>query len=106
MSIELLNIEFYSADDVFVKVMHLPEAGLLVPQHSHEYSHLSMLAVGSVRVWRDDVLLGDFHSPAGIEIEAKCKHRFLSLEPSIIYCIHNVSRTGKYEFLEEHQLGG
>jgi hypothetical protein len=99
------SIEFHSADDVFVKSMHIKHAGILVPQHSHSYDHLSMLARGSVRVWKDDVLMGEFKAPHGINIEANCKHRFLSLEPdTIIYCIHNTSRNGEVEIAEHHEL--
>lgn len=76
-------------DGLFIKSMVLHRVGAIVPQHSHRSAHLSMLAVGSVRVWRDDELLGDFKAPAGILIEASSKHRFLTLTDEVlIYCIH------------------
>lgn len=99
------SIEFYSTDGVFVKTMHIKHANVLVPQHSHEYDHLSMLAKGSVRVWRDGVILGDFTAPVGIEIKARTKHKFLSLEPdTLVLCIHNVSRTGQVDIHAPHEL--
>ena len=104
-SIQPDTIEFHSVDGVFIKSMGLPKAGIVVPQHSHVYAHLSMLARGSVRVWCDDELLGDFIAPRGIHIKAGAKHTFVSLEPdTLIYCIHNVSRTGEVEILERHEL--
>lgn len=105
MDIQPDSIEFHSADGVFVKMMHIKHENIFVPQHSHSYDHLSMLARGSVRVWKDDVLVGDFTAPHGINIEAHKKHKFLSLEPNtIIYCIHNISRTGEVEVAEHHEL--
>ena len=100
----LIGVEIHGEDGVFIKQMVLPAAGITVPQHAHTYAHTSMLAVGSVRVWKDGVLMGDFHAPTGITIEAKVKHTFLSLEPSIIYCIHNVGRDGSVSVHEHHEL--
>ncbi len=100
------GIEIYTADGIFIKQMVLEYVGQVVPQHSHVYEHLSMLAVGKVRLWKDDVLVGDFTAPTGITIAAHCKHTFLSLQPSIIYCIHNVARTGEVSVESEHRLDG
>lgn len=101
-----IDVAFALEDGVFVKQMLLPEAGSLVPQHSHAYDHTSMLAVGSVRVWCDEKLLGDFKAPRPITIKARCKHTFLTLEPgTLIYCIHNVARTGEVEVLAQHEIG-
>jgi len=85
------DIEYTSEDGVFIKAMVLDKAGILVAQHSHEYSHTSLVGQGSVRVWKDEELLGDFKAPANVFIEARCKHKFLSLEDNTkVYCIHNV----------------
>ena len=101
------NIEIYTTDGLFVKQMYIAEAGTFIPQHSHAYEHLSMLAVGSVRLWKDGELVGDFHAPCGITIEAEAKHLFQSIEPgTMIYCIHNIERAGQVEIVEEHQLIG
>lgn len=70
-----------------------------------ERKHMSMLALGSVRVWQDGVYSGDYTAPAGIKIPANVKHTFMSLEPNtIIYCIHNTARTGQVEINQEHHL--
>ncbi len=100
------GVEIHTTDGVFIKQMTIPRAGTLVPQHVHSYSHASMLAVGSVRVWKDGVLAGDEKAPTAIEIAAGVAHLFQSLEDNtILYCIHNVSRTGKVDILREHQIG-
>ena len=97
--------EHTSVDGVFIKQMFLKDAGTLVPQHSHTFDHTSMLAVGSVRVWVEDQFQGDFKAPTPLFIAAKRKHTFQSLEPNtIIYCIHNVGRTGRVQIHAEHQL--
>lgn len=101
------GVEIFTADGVFIKQMAIPKAGTMVPQHSHVFDHTSMLARGSVRVWKDGVLDGDVVAPAGIFIAAGIKHAFLALEDeTIIYCIHNISRIGNVEIAEEHQLKG
>ena len=95
------------ADGVHVAQITIPTAGTYVPQHSHRYEHLTMLATGSMRVWVEDELVGDFTAPAPITIPAERKHTFLALTDGVVFhCIHNVSRTGKVEELERHQLPG
>jgi quercetin dioxygenase-like cupin family protein len=96
--------EHTSVDGVFIKQMFLAAAGTLVPQHSHVYDHTTMLAVGSVRVWIEGELQGDFHAPRPLFIKAKAKHTFQSLEPNtLLYCIHR-SRGGPIAIHAEHQL--
>ncbi len=93
------------ADGVFVRRLHIPDEDSYVPQHSHRYDHLTMLAVGSMRVWQDGVLRGDFAAPAEIVIPAGAKHVFLTLTPGVtFYCIHNTGRCGAVEELEQHEL--
>ena len=104
------TIEFYSADGVFVKTMHIRYKGVIVPQHSHQYDHMSFLAIGEVSVFKHDKS-GSFTgermiAPCAIHIKAGIKHSFLSVTDEVlILCIHNVSRTGEVEILEEHHLG-
>ena len=99
------EFEFYDADGVAIKQMHAPVRGIEIPQHSHEYDHLSMLARGSVMLYADNVYQGVYRAPAGIIIKAGVKHRFVTLEDNtIVYCIHNVSRSGGIDIREEHKL--
>ncbi len=101
-NIELPDVEWIVQDNIFIKQMSLNRAGIFVPQHSHKYDHASMLASGSIRVWCDDILVGDFKAPYPIAIKAGTKHTFQSLEPSIVYCIHNISREDSVEIESEH----
>lgn len=97
--------DWFSADGVGVKMTHAKKGGTILPQHSHPYAHLSMIASGAVRVSCEGKHVGDFEAPAGIEIEAHKKHLFMTLEDdTVIYCIHNVSRHGGFDIEEEHQI--
>lgn len=101
------DVEVHIVDDVFVKQMRIAKAGTFIPQHSHKYDHLSMLALGRVHVWADGADLGEFEAPRGIVIKAGVKHLFQSLaDDTIIYCIHNAARPDVAAILEEHQLVG
>jgi quercetin dioxygenase-like cupin family protein len=89
--VELPGVEFMMADGIFIK------------QHSHTYDHASMLASGSIRVWQDDVLVGDFVAPHPIEIKAGIKHTFASLQPNtVVYCIHQTRNYGVVDVAEIH----
>lgn len=100
------DIEIRTSDGVFIKQIHLRLAGTLVPQHAHQFSHHSMLARGSVRIWADGKEMGERTAPTAIYIPAGIKHTFLSLEPdTIIYCIHNLHGKEDVEILEHHELG-
>lgn len=103
-SIELPNIEWCMADDIFIKQMAMDRPGIIVPQHSHKYDHTSMLASGAVRIWQDGEFWQDAQAPLPIFIKAGIKHTFMSLEPSVIYCIHRTDRTGAVDILEEGAL--
>lgn len=101
------GVEIKMSDGIFIKQMVIPRAGTYIPQHSHLYDHTSMLAAGSIRVWKDGECLGEFSAPTGILIEAGAKHTFLALEDgTTIYCIHNISRTGEVDIQDEHHVPG
>ena len=103
--VNLPDVEFTIQDGIFIKQMYLKDAGMFVPQHSHKYEHASMLAYGSIRVWQDGELKGDFKAPVPINIPAGCKHTFMSLEPeTVVYCIHNCERFGGVEIEDHHEF--
>lgn len=94
-----------SADGVEVWRTHFAKAGMIVPQHAHEFDHLSMISAGSARVWAGDQDLGIYKAPGGVMIRAKVKHRFDILEDgTIVDCIHRTDRTGEIEIAERHEL--
>lgn len=92
------TVEFYSSDGVFVKLMGMKHKNTIVIQHVHKYDHLSLLARGSVLLFKGEEEPVEYKAPEGIEITAGTLHKFMSLEDdTIVYCIHNVSRTGQVE---------
>lgn len=105
-----IDTDFVMPDGVFIKQIHIKKKGTYIPQHSHSYEHVSMLARGSVQVWINGELdrrtaCGTYKAPKPIMISAEKKHLFLALEDdTIIFCIHNISRTGEIEVREEHQI--
>jgi quercetin dioxygenase-like cupin family protein len=97
--------EHLSVDGIAIKQMYLKQAGTMVPQHAHRYDHTSMLATGSIRMWKEGQFIADFTAPCPIFIKRGIKHTFQSLEDhTLIYCIHNASRLGRIEIVAEHQF--
>ncbi len=90
-------------EGLFVKTAVF-QAGTYIPQHSHDMEHLSVIATGSVRVWQDGKLMGDFMAPAGIVIKARAKHLFLALERATVLCVHRLDENGSLPIHEIHTL--
>jgi quercetin dioxygenase-like cupin family protein len=100
-----ISTEIKMADGVFTKSMVVRKEGTLIPQHSHRYSHVSVLVRGSVRVEADGRFLGAFDAPAGIVIAAGVKHLFETLvDDTIILCVHDIGTAEAVEIAEEHQI--
>ena len=62
-------------------------AGHVLVQHKHKFSHLSILASGSIELMVD----GErkiIHAPACLTIEADKHHGVKSLTDVVWYCIH------------------
>lgn len=100
------DMEWTTPDGVFIKGMIMVQKGTMVAQHAHEYAHTSLLVSGSIRVWAEEILLGDFKSPDAVFIKEKIKHKFQALEDNTsVYCIHNVGQEGKVKIHAENSLG-
>lgn len=100
-TIELPDVEWCMADNVFIKQMAMANAGTLVRQHVHTFDHTSMVATGSVRIWKNGEEWKDVKAPMPIFIGRDTAHTFMSLEDNtVIYCIHNAP--GGVVSLEEH----
>lgn len=105
-----VSVDFALPDGIFIKQVHVRERGTYLPQHSHAYEHATMIAHGSVKVWVDGELdrrvpEGIYKAPVPVMIAAGVKHLFLALEDdTVLFCIHNASRSGEVEVLDEHQL--
>lgn len=100
-----VETEWTTADDVYVKQITVEGAGVYLPQHSHRYAHSTCVAVGNVRVWKDNEFLGEFAAPKLILIEAETKHLFQTLtEHTVILCIHNAARPDVAAVFAEHNI--
>lgn len=93
------------ADGLISVQTTFPKAGMVAPQHSHAYSHLSVIAAGAVQVEIDGEFLGRFVAPATICIEANRKHLFHILaDNTVVLCIHNSDRADAAGPAEPHHL--
>jgi quercetin dioxygenase-like cupin family protein len=96
--------KLYLYGGIYLREMLTRDADTVIPQHRHKYDHLSYLAQGAVRVWRNDELLGDFTAPDAIRIEAGAAHTFLTLTPNtIVLCLH-ATDAAEVELVGEHHL--
>jgi hypothetical protein len=93
-------------DDIYTRVIYLEYKDFVVPQHIHTYEHTTLLAHGSVRLYKNRQWFADYHAPKLIKVEANTEHYFQSLEDhTVICCIHNthgmddvsIEREGKLE---------
>lgn len=95
------EVQWTTADGVFIKSIHVRNAGTFVPQHAHTHDHTSMIARGSVFVWKDGKLYRRCAAPFPLFIEAGVWHTFQTLEDdTTILCIHRLGN----EILEKHGL--
>ncbi len=98
--------EYTKQDGIGIVQIEIQLAGTYVPQHSHEYAHATLVTSGGIRVWKDGELDQDYLAPTIIEVPARMKHTFMSLaNNTVLYCIHNVSRTGYVEIHERYEFG-
>jgi len=93
---------------IYCKTWHVPDADTVLPQHSHDFPHLSYIVSGSVRVYRGGDYAGEFTAPASIRIPARQAHTFQTLVPNVtILCIHNADRAepdGEPPIHAEHHI--
>jgi quercetin dioxygenase-like cupin family protein len=79
-------INHHFSAGVYAKETLIP-AGHVLVQHKHKFSHLSILASGSIELMVD----GErkiIHAPACLTIEADKHHGVKSLTDVVWYCIH------------------
>jgi hypothetical protein len=87
---ETISVSIYAG--IYYNVYRVPDANTLLPQHAHEFPHLTALLQGRVRLWRegDDDGPIEYCAPATIRIPAHIMHSFLTLTPGVVLaCIHN-----------------
>ena len=84
------EVDIRLVDGVFVKATHFRRAGMLALQHAHQFSHLSYIASGAVRLTADGVVVGEYVAPASIVIPAGVQHLFeVLVADTVVLCIHN-----------------
>ena len=91
-------INHHFSAGVYAKETLIP-AGRVLVQHKHKFSHLSILASGSIELMVD----GErkiIHAPACLTIEANKHHGVKSLTDVVWYCIHATDCTDMNEIDE------
>lgn len=84
-------ITHHFSDGLYAKEARFP-AGVAILKHTHDFSHLSILAKGKVAVMKgDDVEI--INAPACIEIKAGLTHGVKALEDCVWFCIHATDET-------------
>ena len=81
------QVVHHFSDGLYTKQFSVPK-GFMVGQHQHPFSHLSILAKGSVILKTDDYNT-KYEAPACIEIKAGVTHFIEALEDTVWYCIHH-----------------
>jgi len=80
------QIIHHFSDGMYAKEMRV-EAGQAILKHTHDFSHLSILARGRVAM-----LIGDeievIEAPACIDVKAGLVHGIKAIEDCVWYCIH------------------
>ena len=75
---------------IYAKAYRVPDAGTLLPQHSHVTSHLTALTSGAVRVFVGNDNGTYYEAPALIKIDALTFHSFVTVSDNVgLICIHN-----------------
>lgn len=93
------------ADGIFAKHILVQKAFTWVPQHSHEWDHISLISAGKLAAFCGEQFLGTFEAPRAIMIKAGQKHTFHTLaDNTVITCIHRIDRTGEIDVEEEHEF--
>lgn len=68
----------------------LPEAGMRIPQHVHDYDHATLCGSGKARMYVDGVETGILEAGQATEIKAHHRHEFESLERNTrLTCVHD-----------------
>jgi quercetin dioxygenase-like cupin family protein len=103
---EVISWTIYAG--IAAKTWSVMDAETLLPQHSHQFPHISYIVKGGVRVWQDEECLGDFYAPHALKIPAHAKHSFLTLSDDVvILCIHNADHLDAADeplIAEDHNL--
>ena len=82
------------AGGLYFRSVLLREAGMVIPQHTHDHDHATLVCSGSARGWCDGKLMGDKSRGEAFEVLAGHQHIFESLEPmTMLTCVHDIYST-------------
>jgi len=79
-------ISHHFSDGLYAKEMRFT-AGTAILKHTHEFSHLSILAKGKVAVMKG-AFVEVIEAPACIEIQAGVTHGVKAITDCVWFCIH------------------
>ena len=79
-------IQHHFSDGLYAKEIHVA-AGDAILKHTHDFSHLSILAKGKVAVMKGEEI-EVIEAPACIEIKAGVTHGVKALTDCVWFCIH------------------
>lgn len=92
-------------DGFFVKKIQILKADSFVPQHSHDYDHVTVLGTGSVQFYKAGVFLGIKKAPEKLFIQARVLHSFRTLEDNTtLFCVHPSEDGSEPKIFEENSL--
>lgn len=87
------TVAFHFSDGTIAKEMIVPAGGMVV-KHVHDYSHLSILAKGTIELLcEDDSKI--INAPACIEIKAGVCHGIKAITEVHWFCIHADDGSGE-----------
>jgi hypothetical protein len=102
---QAIEIDFTTADEVYIKHVSVERADTVLQEHRHVYGHTTLIAHGSVRLWVDGAHVGDFKAPTPLMMEAEKLHCFQTLEDNtVLCCIHNASHAQVAAVFKGHDL--
>ncbi len=82
-----VGIEHFFSDREYAKKTDIP-AGVVLTQHNHSYSHLSILATGNAMVTVDGESK-EYTGPACLVIDAGKEHSVTALTDVCWVCVHS-----------------
>ena len=99
------EVDFHTADGVFIKSITGLKRDDVIPQHIHLYDHTTFIATGSIGVFKDNVWDNVYFAPAAVLIKAGVKHTFLAMvDGTSLLCIHNLKGEATVKVLAEHEI--
>lgn len=88
-------VEFAEVDGIWARAYTLEKRHQVASQHVHEHDHITLLASGSVALWRNGEQVSKHIAPALITVPAGDKHAFVALTDNVVLCcLHNLRGTG------------